>query len=55
MHCVGRTTAAPVDDDPKFNRMMEMAIAQSLEDSRFDVHLLDHDERELQLGFWTAS
>ena len=42
--------AAPDDEDPKFNCMMEMAIAQSIEDSRFDAHLCNLDERELQLG-----
>ena len=47
---LGAQPAAPDDDDPEFNRMMEMAIAQSLQESRFDVHLRDLDERELQLG-----
>ena len=47
----GAQPAAPNEDDnPEFNRMMEMAIAQSLQESRFDAHLRDLDERELQLG-----
>ena len=51
---MGAQPAAPDDDDPKFNRMMEMAIAQSLEDSCFDAHLHDLDERELQFGLEQA-
>ena len=47
---LGAQSATPDDDDPKFSRMMKMAIAQFLEDSRFDADLRDLDEREIQLG-----
>ena len=47
---LGAQPTAPDDNDPKFNRMMEMAIAQSLQESRFDAYLHDVDEPELQLG-----
>src|SRR3954466_3905688 len=41
---LGAQPATPDDDDPKFNHMMKMAIAQSLEDSRFEAVLRDLDE-----------
>ena len=47
---LGAQPTTPDNDNPEFNRMMEMAIAQSLQESRFDAHLRDLDERELQLG-----
>ena len=42
--------AAPDDDYPEFNRIMERAMALSLQESLFDAYLREEDECKLHLG-----
>ncbi len=47
----GQPPAATTDDDdPEFQRQMQMAIALSVQESCFDMFLRDEDERRLSVG-----